>query len=319
MSILKTLGTGQGWLKAALFGWAGTGKTFTAMILAILARKYFGLTGPVVMVDTEGGSEYIAAKVKRETGMELVGVRTRAFSDTLAAGEEALKMGNVVFVVDSLTHVWEEVCESHLSQVNANLKRRNQPPRTKLEFQDMAELKRVWAKWTAFFLNSPMHIVVAGRAATIWGFEVNEETGKKELMKEGVKMRAEGEFTYEPSLVVEMAREQVSDGKGQGHFEWKRKATVMKDRFGVIDGSSCYDPGPEFFLPHLKLLVPGAYAPVDTSLKTDTGASQEGDTEWARERRQRAIFAEEIQGELVNAFPGQTAEEKKRKTELVFM
>jgi hypothetical protein len=41
------------------------------------------------------------------------------------------------------------------------------------------------------------------------------------------------------------------------------------------------------------------HSPVDTRLKTDTGADEDGDSEWARERKARVILSEEIAGLLM--------------------
>jgi hypothetical protein len=81
-------------------------------------------------------------------------------------------------------------------------------------------------------------------------------------------------------------------------------ATIIGDRFGVIDGQTTLDPTFEFFPPHVSLLTPGAHSEVDTRLKSKTGANEDGDPDSARERKTRAILAVEIQGELVNVYPG---------------
>jgi hypothetical protein len=268
------------------------------------------------MLDTEGGSAYIAKRVKELTGLPLLGVRARSFEDLMAFGAECVAKGVSVAIVDSITHPWEEVCAARLQQVNEGRRRKGLPPRTRLEFEDMAPVKGTWAKWTEFYLNSPLHIIVCGRAGYIWGMEKNEETGKKELTKEGIKMKTESEFGFEPSLLVEMEREQASDGLGG--FMLKRHATVIKDRFGVIDGKTTYDPTFDFFKPHVELLKAGTHLPVDTTVKTDLGVDAEGDDQWAREKKARTILCEEIQAELVHAYPSQGAEDKKAKVDLIF-
>jgi hypothetical protein len=116
-------------------------------------------------------------------------------------------------------------------------------------------------------------------------------------------------------LLVEMEREQESDG--DGGFVLRRRGTVLGDRFGVIDGRTTIDPTFEFFRPHIERLKPGAHATVDTTVKTDAGVDDDGDGEWQAERRQRAIYCEEIQGELVNAYPSQTVADKKAKLDLI--
>jgi len=301
-SLLGTLGTGQGYLKAGFLGFQKSGKTFTAMLLAIGTRKFFGLTGPIAMFDTEGGSEYIARVVQRETGTDLVGVKSRAFDTLCTMAEECVSAGVSVLIVDSVTHVWRELCDAYLGQLNERLAAKKLPRRQRLEFQDWAHVKGVWSRWADFYLNAPLHIIICGRAGYEYDMELNEETGRKELVKTGIRMKTEGEFGFEPSLLVEMEREQLPDGKGG--FRLQRRGTVLGDRFGVIDGATTLDPTFDFFEPHLALLKPGAHAPIDTAVKSDVGVDDEGDDGWSRERKTRTILCEEIQGELVNAYPG---------------
>jgi len=329
MSLLKPLGSGQGFLKAGFLGFTAAGKTYTAMLLAIAARKYFGLSGPVAMFDTEGGSEFVAPWVKDMTGKDFLGVRARSFSDLLAVGKEAESSGVSMLLVDSIAHPWEELKESYKADINKSRDEKGWKPRD-LEFQDWSKIKPMWAKWTEFYLNSQLHIIVCGRAGDIYEMEKNEETGRKELLKTGIKMQTEKNFGYEPSLLVEMTREQVLEPVT--HFV--RRATVWKDRFSVIDGYTgdflsvdATDPKKRekemaavwaFFGPHVTLLKPGSHAPVDVVSKTETGADEEGNADWQREKNLRTILTEEIQGELVAAIPGQSAEEKKRKAQLIF-
>jgi len=321
MTLLKALGTGQGHLKAGFLGFQKSGKTYTAVGLAIGTRAFFNLKGPIAMFDTEGGSEYVAQRIKRETGSPLVGIRARSFDDMVRFGQECVKEGVAVAIVDSVTHTWRELCEAYLKQVNerraqiAKDRKWTFRPQRSLEFQDWGTVKGIWNdRWTEFYLNAPLHIIICGRAGYEYDFEETDE-GRKELVKTGVKMRVEAEFGFEPSLLVEMERTQVPNRKGG--FTIHRTATVIGDRFGILDGKSAVDPGFDFFKPHVALLTPGAHAPVDTTVKTDTGADEEGSDAWARERKARTILCEEIQGELMAAYPGQTAAEKKAKADIL--
>lgn len=313
MSLLKPMGQGQGWLKAGLLGDPKSGKTYTAVLLALGVRKFFKMPGPVAFFDTEGGSEYVADRVKKETGTDLIGVRAHSFEDMVATAREAEKEGVAALIVDSVTHPWRELCEAHLSQINAQRRAKHLSPRYRLEFQDWTILKTKWAEWTNLYLNSQLHIIVCGREGGVFEFEANEETGKKELIKTGVKMKTEGEFGFEPSLLVRMEREQILGDKPR----IVHRATVLGDRFGVIDTAQCDNPGFDFFLPHVQLLKAGAHAPIDTEVKTDTGVDEMGDAQWQRDKRDRVILAEEIQGELLKLYPGQTAKEKAAKMDLI--
>ena len=316
--LLTVLGTGQGYLKAGFLGFQASGKTRTASELAIGTRAWFKLEGPIAMFDTEAGSEYIAQLVKARTGVDLLGFRGRAFDDLMQLAQECQAAQVSVLIVDSITHVWQEAMDARLQQVNKTLRQKNLPSRTRLEFQDYAPLKALWSRWTDWYLNSPMHVIVCGRAGYTWDFEKDEESGRRELIKTGIKMKVESEFGFEPSLLVEMEREQIPDGRGGHGFRLQRRATVIKDRFGIIDGATAIDPTFDFFQAHVARLTPGAHAPVDTGVKTDLGVDESGDDRWARERKDRTILAEEIQGELVAAYPGQDAESKRRKADLIF-
>lgn len=315
MSMLGSLDQDQGFVKAGFLGNAGSGKTYTSALLAIGTRKHFKLNGPIAMFDTEGGSAYIKDMVKRETGLQLLGKRSRALSDLMTMGQECLSAKVSVLIVDSMSHLWSEVCAAFLKQVNEARDKENRGPLAKLEFQHWATIKAKFATWTDFYLNSPLHIVVAGRLGYDYAFE-EDDNGKKELIKTGVKMKTEGEFGYEPSLLVQM--ESIQDksiGKLTGTIT--RRATILKDRFNEIDGKQFENPTFETFLPHVGRLSASGHTVVDTEVKTPMKVDGAGDAEWQRERRNRAILCEEIQGEMVKRWPGQTAEEKKAKLEAI--
>ena len=63
-------------------------------------------------------------------------------------------------------------------------------------------------------------------------------------------------------------------------------------------------------------LNPQAQRPVDTSNKT--AASIEVEDGFGGEKRERAIFCEEIMGALTARWPGTTAAEKKAKADAIF-
>src|SRR5262249_49054911 len=148
-------------------------------------------------------------------------------------------------IVDSVTHIWRDLCASYLKRVNLAREKKNLPPRLNLEFQDWNPLKEIWNdRWTAFYLNSRLHIIIAGRAGFEYDFTENEETGKKELVKPGIKMKTGGEFGFDPPLLRERERPRVP---GAGARRIVHRATVLGDRFGLIDGRQGDNPTFEFF------------------------------------------------------------------------
>lgn len=312
---LAPLNSGQGWAKVGFFGAPKSGKTWTGALLACGLRQHFGHDGPIVMFDTEGGSPYIADLVRRTSGTELVGVRSRAFDDLMATARECEKIGASVLLVDSITHPWREVCESYLARINTVLEARGREKRGRIELADWQPIKAKWAPWSDWYLNSKLHVIVCGRAGDIWTREENEDTGKLEMVKSGVKMKTEGEFAFEPSLLVLMEAVQPADARKK-HIV--HRATVIGDRFGVLDGEQCDNPDFSFFAPFVEALTPQAHSPVDVSTKTTHEITDGGDSAWNREKRDRAILAEEIQGELLDVWPGQSAADKKAKADVIY-
>lgn len=316
MPLLQEFGGGQGTLKGGLLGFPKSGKTYTSVKWAIGLHQYLSLPAPIAMFDTENGSEYVEPLV-RTAHIGFVGLRSRALGDLIQVARECESGAASILIVDSVTHVWREVCDSYLKGINDVRRAKNQPLKTRLDFPDWAPIKAKWAEWTDLFLNSRLHIIICGRAGFEWDFEEREDGSGKDLVKTGIKMKTESEFGFEPSLLVEMERVQVRDTDKRLTKRFVHRATVLGDRFGVIDGAECDDPTFEFIKPHVDMLNPGAHSFVDTAAKTDLGVNEAGEDEYHREQRQRRILLEEIEGEMMRAWPGQTKDEKTSKLKAV--
>jgi AAA domain-containing protein len=294
-------------LKMGLLGFQGSGKTKTASKTATglvnLCRER-GLpyaSRPAVMLDTETGSDWVIPDFKA-AGIPFSHKKTRAFTDLLTAVDAAEAHASVL-IIDSITHFWKEITESYMRQKK----------RTRLQFEDWGYLKSEWGKFTDRFVNSSAHIILCGRAGFEYDYSTDEETGKKNLEKTGVKMKAEGEMGYEPSLLVLMERQQ--DIQGSKVVRVWRTATVLKDRSTLLDGQEFEDPGFENFLPHIQLLnLGGRQLGVDTS-RTSDHMIKTDKRDW--QPVQRRIVLDEIQTLLVLHVPGQAANDKQRKAQLV--
>lgn len=304
MALFSKAEVTSAYLKAGFMGFAGSGKTFTAAVTAIglveLMRQSRAPQGrkPIFFLDTEGGSDWVKPKIE-SAGIELFTAKTRAFRDLLEAVPEA-EAGASLLLVDSLTHFWVELTDAYM-----RAKRR-----TRLQFEDWAFLKTEWRKFTDLFVNSSLHIVVCGRAGFEYDYSTDDETGKKNLEKTGIKMKAEGEMGYEPSLLVLMERRLDMATKINRHC-----ATVLKDRSTLLDGKEFSDPTFECFLPHIQCLnLGGRQLGVDTSRTSVSTIPAD-----VRDNRatQRKIVLAEIEDMLVLHYPGQTAVEKKTKLELL--
>ena len=291
-------------LKMGVMGFAGAGKTWTSSLVALglvdIARKK-GLAyadKPVMFLDTENGSDYVVNDFEK-AGVDLLVAKTRAYTDLKEAMREAEANASVL-IIDSITHFWVEFTEAYAKKKNR---------KRGLEFQDWAFLKGEWRKgFTEPYLNSAMHILMCGRA----GYEYDhftDDNGKKQLEKSGIKMKAEGELGFEPSLLVLMERETDPDtGK------MTRTAVVMKDRFRVLDGKEIKNPTFKSFLPHIERLnLGGQQGQIDTSRNSEGMIEPD---QYDRRRTDREIALDLIKDLGTKHFTS-TNEDKKRKIELL--
>lgn len=316
MGLLKAAGE-PGWLKAGFLGFPGSGKTVTATRMAIAARREMGLDGPIAFFDTEDGTPFVADMVQRATGRAMGVVKSRSLDDLKATVKECIDGGVSVLVVDSITHVWREVCDTYLRRVNANQKARGRDPFEKLEFQHWSAVKGpdLWGGWTDLFLTAPLNIVICGRAGYEYDMERDERTGRRDLIKVGVKMRVEGEFGFEPSLVVEMDAEQVMNGDRVTRID--HNALVLKDRnpdaATSLVGKTFRDPTGEEFLPHVRMLRPKAHVPLDPSKASNIVIHNVArDPAHAAELARREEIMEEVGAALEAAGLGGTGNEAKQ-------
>lgn len=294
----------QAYLKAGFLGFQGAGKTFTASLLTIgvlsmlRQAKVAGSERPVYFMDSETGSDYLIERFK-EHGIELQSWKTRSFDDLLKGTRQAQKEASFL-LVDSATHYWRDLCDSYKEQRN----------RKRLEFQDWDYLKSRWAEFTTLYVNTPMHMIVCGRAGYEYDFE-EKEGGGKELVKTGIKMKAEGEFGFEPSLLVLMERDVDVETKAVN-----RTAYVLKDRFDVIDGKEFKNPTADAFLPHVQRLnLGGQHLGFDNG--SGTHIPKDGKSDWQRDREQAAIALDEIGEVLKKHYPGTTKEMVTIKSDLL--
>lgn len=311
MNLFQKAEAGHSFLKAGIMGLAGSGKTYTASSIAIGLVGYIQERGVeakkrVAFVDTENGAAWLTPRFNA-AGIDFQVGRTRALSDLRDAIDWATANADVL-VIDSITHFWTVFCDEYAKRLK----------RTRgLEFSDWNRVKREWREcFTDRYLNSPLHIIMCGRQGFEYEYEQNQ-AGKKELVKSGVKMKAEGETGYEPSLLILMEQEQEVDKTSVTSIS--RVATVLKDRSTFLDGQSFTNPTFGSFLPHIaSLAIGGAGVTVDTTRDNAALFNDEGtDSSWKHRETQRTIALEEIEAELVKQWPGQDKEAKTAKADMI--
>lgn len=296
----------QAYLKAGIMGFQGSGKSFTAALIAIGLVKHLKEQRPVYFLDTETGADFLVGKFK-EAAIPLLVAKTRSFVDLLEAVREAETAASVM-IIDSITHFWLEVVEAYRRAHN----------RTRLQFQDWDPIKSQWSRFTELYVNSKVHIIMCGRAGDVYEYVINEDTGKKELGKVGTKMQVEKNLGYEPCLALEMEKAQIGDFK-KGQRVFTNRCYVLKDKFDIMDGMVFENPTFETFLPHIqKLNIGGEHMGVVQGSDSSKVFAKDSAENFYEIRKQKEIFCEEIQGELVAMWPGRAAEDIQVKTDIVF-
>ena len=322
MALLQKAEITLAYLKCGLFGFQGSGKTYTAVNMAIGLLKLLK-ENKMAVFDTETGSDFLVPKLQSEK-IDVFQVKKRDFSSLVATMDECVDSKVPFLLIDSITHVWRELCDAY----DKKLKRRG-----RLQFQDWAMLKGEWREYTDRFVNLPLHIIVCGRAGFEYDYDFNED-GSKDLIKTGTKMKAEGEFGFEPSLVVEMERlsqnrdevEKIrGDKKKKSKFaakvgsKWIHRAHVLKDRADKINGEVFDYPTFENFLPHFQFLnIGGAHLGVDISTdSTERFEDETGRTNWKKKKVQKEILLEEIENTIKKMYPSQSKDDKLARMDLI--
>lgn len=310
MGLFSEMDNTQAYLKCGLLGFAGSGKSTTAtnistgLVNLLREKQLESGNKPVFFLDTESGADWVKPLFEKES-IKLHVAKTRAFADLVTAVREAENNASVL-IVDSITHFWTELTESYAKKKN----------RTKgLQFNDWSVLKSEWRKFTDSFVNSNVHIILCGRAGYEYDYFENED-GKKELEKTGVKMKAENETGYEASLLVYMERHQeMKDGNLVGQY---RTASILKDRSRLIDGKIFKNPTFSNFMPHISFLnLGGNQLGIDTTRNSENLFSNDGRPQWEIDKQLKGIALEEIKDILGKYYPGASAEAKKTKCDLL--
>lgn len=307
--MLKKATNKMAYAKVGLYGTAGSGKTRTATEIAIGLHKAISSKKPIVAFDTEPAFSFVKPFFDK-AGIELlVEDESRALADLMKFMDEAEQVADIA-IIDSITHVWRDAQDSYLKRLNSKRKEQNKSPLLSLEFQHWRPIKAAWAEFTDRFLSSKLHVIVCGRAGSIYEYQDNGN-GKKELITVGTRMATEKELGYEPSLLVEMIADR-ENGK------LVNIAIVQKDRSDNLNGKELRMPNYSSFEPHFRSLNIGGQHFDSMNMRDSQDMFEDADESgWDAEKRSREILSEEIQGALTERWPGLTGPEKKAKADAI--
>lgn len=298
--------------KIGIFGEQKSGKTFTTTELACGLIRKIESDRPLKVFDTDGGYAYRLDRIKTLTGKDPQGTQSVSFLDMLHF-TETCEDGDVV-IIDSVTNPWVELFRAAKAKY-------------KYFVSAAGAAKDQWAPFSDWVKASNCHVFICGRLA--WNYEetIDEDSGKAKSVKSESKMKTEAELGYEPSLLLEISREQRKDGI------WNHEVLVKGDRFALIDGKRIsFSP-----MPHSRLKDPAdnpTFAALEpwfdmldlsrdggTGINTDQRSmeifSNDSTVEYRKREEERKVLLDEIKDDLVSAFPGQSAEEKKLKVDLI--
>lgn len=289
-------------LKMAFEGFAGSGKTYTAMQVAIGLHQQIKSQKPIVVYDTERALKALKP-VFDQAEIQVLTRESRSLTDLETTMSLCEQGTSEILVIDSISHVWEAFVEAY----------KHNKRRSFIQFQDWGILKPEWKRrFSDRLVLSSLHIIFTGRAGYEYENVVNETTNKRELIKSGIKMKVENETEYEPDIVVLMEKEKVLDGDSM-HIV--RHAIITKDRTTVIDGRRFTLPTFQDFSPAVKILLDGMATTAPIIENVDTFQDTEG--EYYQKKTARDIALEEIQGLMVQVLPGQSAQEKRLKVSVL--
>lgn len=245
----------QAAIKMGLYGPPGSGKTFTALLIA---EGLAALTGKrVAYIDTEHGTDFYCQKVPTRAvhpeAFDFDALYTRSLTDTLAAVRGLKVEEHGVIVLDSVTHLWEAAMQAYAGKMTSI---------GTIPMQAWGKIKKPYKALMALLLSTPMHVLICGRQKTVYAED--EET--EELKATGVTMRAEGETPYEPHILIRM--ESLKPKKTNEVAQIV--AYAEKDRTGVLSGRSFVNPNFDSLCKPLLGLLGDKQAAIETSDETAT-------------------------------------------------
>jgi hypothetical protein len=280
--MFKKLENNRPFLKMAFEGFAGDGKTYTATQVAIGLHKKIKSKKPIAIFDTEKAAKALLG-VFSASGIEAVVSDDQRSLKALNEAMQWCEAGNAdILIIDSITHVWEEYLQAYMKQKN----------RSRLEFQDWGIIKPKWKnEFSTPFVRAKIHIIFTGRAGYEYSDERNEDTGKREIFKSGIKMKAETETAFEPDILVLIQKQLNLLGEKK---TVTREAMVIKDRTAQIDGKTFVNPTYKDFAPAIDVLLDGIASESASDYTVDT--FDDPSSKLAEIRHKKGKIISEIEG-----------------------
>jgi hypothetical protein len=217
------------YLRCALFGPSGSGKSMTGLRMAKGIAEKMGV--PFAVIDTESRS---ASKYADRFDFDVENLAAKTVDHYIAAMNEAERAGYKVLFIDSLSHAWRELAEE--------VDRITQSSASKNSVLSWAKFSPKQKRLINAILNYPGHLIITMRSKTEWVIGVGKD-GKIAPEKMGLAPEQGKGIEYEFDLLMEM---------DQKHY-----ATITKDRTGKFQDETIEKPGEDFGVALYEWLVSG--------------------------------------------------------------
>jgi hypothetical protein len=209
-------------LRLALEGPAGSGKTYTAQRVL---RALLGPDGKIAALDTERRS---MRKYASDFDFDVLEIEPPFHPQKLIdAITEAQALGYDGFLIDSLSHFWNE--EGGMLQIVEQVAKAKYKGNTFTAWND-PDTGGLQKRLVNSILGARMHVVATMRTKTDYVVEENER-GKAAPRKVGTKTIQRAEFDYEFDVI--------------GRLDTNNVLTVTKTRCSALTGAFFDKPGEE--------------------------------------------------------------------------
>lgn len=326
--LLKKANNEACFLKAGFFGFEGSGKTFSATLLCIGLHQYIKSKKPIAIYDSETGYDYVK-HLFDYAKIETLVVKSRSLKDLGQAIEEA-KENCDILMADSVTHPYKELLSSYIRTRKGGYKF--------IAMQDWQPIKDTWNQQFAEpYVNSPLHFIWCARAKNIFEELIDEVESEKrgqiitKTIQTGTGSRSETESSFEPSLLVEFSREHNDPDSIKKNGLYQRRATIVKERFGILDGETTFFATPKkekkidyeelignnavfnFFLPHIERLNIGGKHVGFNESSSDDLFKDENRNGIIQIKKRVKIALENIENGLITLFPASQGKDRANK------
>lgn len=230
--------------RVALEGPAGSGKTWTALMMAQALGKR------IAVADTEHGRARLYADLFEFDHEDIDSFAPENVIAILAAASN-----HDVVVIDSLSHFWMGT-DGMLEQVDRAAKRSGGGN----SFAGWKEMRPAERKMIEAMLAFPGHLIVTMRSKTEWVIEDNDR-GRKVPRKIGLKAEQRDGIEYEFDLV--------------GSMDHENTLVVTKSRCPALNGTVVSKPGTEFARTFLDWLNSGEAEGVSANELRDRACDSE--------------------------------------------